>query len=367
MYAGLMSGTSLDGIDSVLASFGDDGSVQVHHRLYTPYPPDVRSSLLELFADPRKNSTLADLCHNRLGELYADNVLELIKNYPRQQIAAIGCHGQTVIHRPDADPPFSWQIGDAHTIANATGLPVVRDFRSADMRAGGQGAPFAPFFHNFAFRTPSESRAIVNIGGIANVTILPADVKAPVLGFDTGPGNALSDQWIRKCRDLPYDEGGSWARSQTHSEELLNAMMDDPYFKTPIPKSLDSRYFSLKWLDAQLGVFDHHFDEAVVQSTLAAFTARSIWFETTRSMKDIGSVFVCGGGANNLTFINHLEMQFGLKVQSTEVIGVPPNLVEACTFAWLAKCAVNNVAANIPSVTGARRKVILGSVVVPAK
>ena len=364
-YVGLMSGTSLDGVDCVLASFGTGRAVEVHHSVFIPFPLETRSALVELLNDPNPSETSAEPLHQCLGEIYAQAVLEVIDGQPTRQIQAVGCHGQTILHKPDADPPSTWQIGDGSVIADATGLPVVVDFRSADMRVGGQGAPFAPFFHNYAFRSNARSRAIVNIGGIANVTYLSCDPDRPVTGFDTGPGNALSDQWIRKIRNLPYDHSGRWAMSADVNAELLACFLDDPYFNQPIPKSLDSRRFSLKWLEKKLKKFNRTVDPAEVQASIAALTAESIWLGIRQWMADVEEIYFCGGGTYNQAIVHHLETISGLRVSSTVDLGVPPNLVEACLFAWLAECRMKRVPASIPSVTGASENAVLGTVLLP--
>ena len=365
MYVGLMSGTSLDGVDAVLASFSADRAVHVHDWLYEPYPPDIRSDIESLLERPQSGSSLARHIDDQLGHIYAEATKQLILNNPKSEIRAVGCHGQTILHRPDADPPFTWQAGNSKFIAEKTGLSVVCDFRSADMTAGGQGAPLAPAFHLHAFQDESEARAVVNIGGIANVTYLPPGESQNVIGFDTGPGNTLSNQWIKEHLDKPYDVDGNWAGSAIADGVLLDELMGDEYFAIPAPKSLDHRQFSIDWLKDRLLDYGKQLDPAVVQTTIAAFTARSIWLGIELWVPDVKRIYLCGGGTHNLTIADNLRAESGLEVSSTSQLGIPPDQVEAIAFAWLAQRRMNNLPGNIPSVTGAREAVILGSVIDP--
>ena len=366
LFIGMMSGTSLDGIDSVLASFDSDGALRIHDNRYDPYSRDFRSNLKSLLDDPRFDSDLAQEIDRSLGEVYSDSIVRLIDNHSIDGICAVGCHGQTIIHRPDANPPFSWQAGDGSIIARRTKIPVVVDFRTADMQAGGQGAPLAPAFHRYAFQSTHESRAIVNIGGISNVTILSADSGQSVLGFDTGPGNALSDQWTQLHQDQPYDKNGQWALSCPVDENLLELLMDEPYFRQPAPKSLDSREFSMEWLDRKIQESDLKPDPSHIQSTLAALTADSIWLGIQSGMRPVQAIYLCGGGAHNRAIVQRLEKVSKLELKKTDQLGIPPDLVEACAFAWLAERRINNRPGNLPSVTGASREVVLGRIITPA-
>ena len=365
LYAGVMSGTSLDGIDSVLASFDAPGSIKIQKSTFEPYPQEFRLTLKLLLDDPQPDSKLASEVDSTLGNLFADAILRLLEDQPKEDVQAVGCHGQTIIHRPNANPPYTWQAGDGNIIAQKTGLPVVTDFRSADMRAGGQGAPLAPAFHQFAFQSTEEPRAVVNIGGIANVSYLPADLNEKVIGFDTGPGNSLSDQWINLHKDLPYDKDGQWALSSDADVNLLNQLMTDQYFEQPNPKSLDSRYFSIDWLLSNIREVRPEPTIAVIQSTIAALTAESIWQGIWLFMPPVQKIFLCGGGAYNLAIVKRLEDISGLHVANSEELGIASDLVEACAFAWFAERRMANSCANLPSVTGASREVVLGSIIQP--
>ena len=365
LYAGVMSGTSLDGIDSVLASFDAPGSIKIQKSTFEPYPHEFRSTLKLLLNDPQPDSKLASEVDSTLGGLFADAILRLLEDQPKDDVQAVGCHGQTIIHRPNANPPYTWQAGDGNIIAQKTGLPVVTDFRSADMRAGGQGAPLTPAFHQFAFQSTEEARAVVNIGGIANVSYLPADLTEKVIGFDTGPGNALSDQWINLHKGFPYDKDGQWALSSDIDENLLNQLMTDQYFQQPNPKSLDSRYFSIDWLQSNIrGVWPEP-NIPVIQSTIAALTAESIWQGIRLLMPPVQKIYLCGGGAHNQAIVKRLEDTSELQVANSEELGMAPDLVEACAIAWFAERRMVNSCANLPSVTGASREVMLGSIIQP--
>ncbi len=365
VYAGLMTGTSMDGVDCVLATFESRRAGQLLYQSCTAFSPQIQRRLKDLLAAPDPQSALAQELDHELGMLYAEALLEAMAATGMQKIAAAGCHGQTIIHCPDADPPCSWQLGDGTVIASRTGLPVVIDFRTADMRAGGQGAPLAPAFHQSVFASDRESRAVVNIGGIANATCLPANACEPVLGFDTGPGNALLDQWIWRHRGLPYDESGRWALTAAVDIELLSCLLDDPYFNQPIPKSLDCRYFSMDWLAAKMSTLHKKPDPAAVQMTLAALTADTIAMAIEAWMAPVKTIYLCGGGINNAAIVMRLKEVSKRKVMSTEQLGIPPEMVEACAFAWLAMRRMSNLPANLPSVTGASREVQLGRVIMP--
>ncbi len=365
LYAGLMSGTSLDGIDAVLVSFDSSRRVDIIDSGFTPYSSGMREQLLALIDNPHQERTLIRQTEAELGELYADAVLQLSTGLRALRVRAIGCHGQTILHAPDAHPPFSWQIGSADALAKRTGMPVVSDFRRADLLHGGQGAPLAPAFHRYAFGDKDASIAVVNIGGIANVTHLPANHLDRVTGFDTGPGNALSDRWVQKCSGRAYDKGGVWASSAEPDEDLLTAFLQDDYFQVSPPKSLDTRFFSMNWLYGQLGAAQAELDAAVVQSTIAAFTAESIWLGIKRWMPPVERIIVCGGGAHNTAMLNRLKQRSGLMVTTSQSFGISPDDVEACAFAWLAMRRINGLSGNLPSVTGAAKSVLLGSITLP--
>jgi anhydro-N-acetylmuramic acid kinase len=276
---------------------------------------------------------------------------------PVKDIRAIGSHGQTLRHQPDAITPYSLQIGNPATIASGTGITTVADFRSADIAAGGQGAPLVPPFHQWLFG--GENRVILNIGGIANVTLLqPGD--APVIGFDTGPGNTLMDRWIQKHRKQAFDRNGAWAASGSCIDELLESMLTYGYFRLEPPKSTGLDDFNLDWL-AGHGI--SHYDATDVQATLSELTAKTVADAVNRHAPQAGELFVCGGGAHNADLLQRLGRHLpGTRIATTAVVGLDPDWVEAVAFAWLAMRALAGKTGNLPSVTGASRKVVLGTI-----
>lgn len=360
-----MTGTSLDGVDAVLVSFASEPRVRVIRSGFTPFSDNLRAQISDLMRDPRRERSLARQVDHALSSLYCDAVVELIEGRSVEEIRAIGCHGQTILHQPATDEPFSWQAGDGKRLAELTGIAVVDDFRTADMQHGGQGAPLAPAFHQYAFGSDTSSVAVVNIGGIANVSYLAAGGGSPVTGFDTGPGNALSDRWIEAHKAQPYDENGAWARSAQPNEILLTELLSDNYFQEAPPKSLDTRYFSMAWLQKRLAANKVELDPAVVQSTLAAFSADSIWLGISQWLPKVQQLVLCGGGAHNQAIASRLVQVSGLEVSTTAQLGISPDDVEACAFAWLAERRMNDIAASQPSVTGASRQVVLGSINYP--
>lgn len=360
-YIGLISGTSMDGIDAVLASFADDTlSLRATHS--QDYPDELRRRLEDAKRSPSETGLeqLGQL-DQWVGECFRDAALGLLGkgDVAGRDIVAIGSHGQTLRHRPDAEHPFSLQIGDAATIAAGTGITTVSDFRRADMAVGGQGAPLVPPFHDWLFRGRDSHCAVLNIGGIANLTILPVD-GAAVTGFDTGPGNTLLDAWIGKQRGRRYDQDGQWAASGKVIEPLLLRLMADDYFQKPAPKSTGFEDFNLDWLSRHRLASSNPQD---VQATLAELTARTVAEALERHAPATRHVYVCGGGAHNLDLISRLVNRLGsIKVASTEDAGLDPDWVEATAFAWLAMRTMNKKSGNLPNVTGASRKVVLGAI-----
>ena len=362
-YIGLMSGSSLDGIDAVLVSFD---SSQPHLLAHHVEPRDTHL-VDELDALTRPGSDeLARFCRADalLGECFAKAVTALLKKttVSRQDVCAIGSHGQTVRHYPNSDTPSTLQIGDPNIIAERTCLTTVADFRRRDMAAGGQGAPLAPAFHQAVLHDPGHDRIILNIGGIANITLLPANPEAGISGFDTGPGNALLDAWIKQQRNEAYDRDGEWAASGKLHPELLTALLGEPYFFHAPPKSTGRDVFNLEWLAncwpsvAELSPQD-------VQATLLELTAVSIADAIQQTKPDPQQILVCGGGVHNNTLLQRLkELLQDQQVFSTTQVGLDPDWVEAMAFAWLAKQTLAHQAGNLPAVTGARHAVILGGI-----
>ncbi len=355
-----MSGTSMDGIDAVLADFGDD-SVDVRHTVAYDYPETVRKHLQDAVDTPLDEEIrdLALLDH-QTAECFRDAALTLIRESGVRpaDVEIIGSHGQTVRHQPDIDQPYSLQIGDPGIIAEATGISTVGDFRTADIEAGGQGAPLVPPFHRWLFHDPAEDRVVLNIGGIANITVLSA--AGTVTGFDTGPGNALMDKWARRHTGRPFDRGGTFAAGGAVNEQLLQRLLADPYFKTPPPKSTGLEYFNPDWL---LRVGAAGIDPADVQSTLCELTAASIAGAIAEHARDASSVFVCGGGVHNDELMRRLAARLGdVTLDSTAAVGLDPDWVEATAFAWLGLRTLRGLPGNLPAVTGAKHSVVLGTI-----
>jgi anhydro-N-acetylmuramic acid kinase len=357
-----MSGTSMDGIDAVLV----DLSTNRPHLLAThtePWPAEVRDSLAEALAIPDPLNHNLQALDNRIGSCFANATNRLLSGcgVKPAEVSAIGSHGQTIRHEPDAETPYSLQIGNPERIAALTGIDVVADFRSADIRAGGQGAPLVPAFHRMFFSNAAENRCVLNIGGIANITVLPADPAAAVTGFDTGPGNTLMDNWIKLHRGARIDANGQWAASGTVSEALLEALLSDAYFRRPPPKSTGPEHFSIAWLVSH--ALAEKLEPADVQATLCALTSRSVTDAIREHAPGTERIMVCGGGAYNRELMQRLEKDAGgIKLESTAASGLKPDWVEAVAFAWLAKMRLEERPGNIPEVTGAKRAVLLGDV-----
>ncbi len=359
-YIGLMSGTSADGIDACLVEFARGARVLGH--VYRPYSDTLRTSVLRAM-EGSDLSGAADL-DLRLADAYADAVGALLTETQQDPagVRAIGCHGQTVLHRPDGPLPTSIQLGDPHRLAWRTGIDVVADFRRADMAAGGQGAPLAPAFHAAAFAHRRQSRAVVNIGGIANVTLLPAK-DGPVAGFDTGPGNALMDAWTQRHRGASFDQEGRWAATGACDSALLDQLLSDPFFALGPPKSTGREHFHLRWLDGHLQEEPERAPEDV-QATLAALTARSIGYAIERYGPGTERLFVCGGGAYNEPLLSRLQDALPeCRIDTTAALGIPPDQVEAVAFAWLAQRRLRGLTSNRPEMTGAAQPLCLGALV----
>ena len=365
LYIGLMSGTSMDGIDAALVSFGDHQCRVVGTRR-TAYPDELRQQLLAAVGKPDECTVdrIGQL-DRWVGECFRDAARLLIEEsgVSSGSITAIGSHGQTLRHQPRAARPFSLQIGDANVIAAGTGITVVADFRRRDIALGGEGAPLAPVFHRWLFAKPGKTRAIVNIGGIANVTMLKGTAD-DILGFETGPGNTLLDGWIRSCRGETFDDAGAWASEGVVSERLLAAMLNDRYFSRPPPKSTGFEYFNRRWLSAHLsarGVPD--IADVDVQATLSELTARTVATSILALAPALDDILVCGGGVHNTDLMRRLaENVPGVTVASTERFGLHPDWVEAAAFAWLARRRLQEKSGNLPSVTGAADAAVLGAV-----
>jgi anhydro-N-acetylmuramic acid kinase len=369
LFIGLMSGTSVDAIDAVLVRFKDHpASTEFLAMLEHPFPDELRDEIHQLI----ENSRSVDLdqlgsLDRRLGLLYAEAVRNLLTKAGTrpEQVTAIGNHGQTIRHRPDASPPFTMQIGDAATIANTCKITTVADFRSADIALGGQAAPLAPAFHQWVFGSNDAAGAVINIGGIANITVMQPDL--PLLGYDTGPGNTLLDAWFRNHNTATYDHDGQWAATGSPIETLLGAMLADPYFSLPSPKSTGREYFNSDWLNSHLSACAEILDPADVQATLTELTAVSI-ANAVKAHQEDGSVWLCGGGALNPYLRERLAIHLsGITVDTTTTLGIEPDWVEAATFAWLARERLRGNPVGPSTVTGASHSAVLGSIHLPPK
>lgn len=364
-YVGLMSGTSVDGIDAALISLSSAGRLLLVETHSHPIPDITRNQIQALMHDgPQEVERLGEL-DMALGGLFAEAANTLIKKAgtAQKEIRAIGSHGQTIRHRPLAAHPFTLQVGNPSVIAERTGITTVADFRARDMAAGGQGAPLVSAFHEAVFRSAERTRAIVNIGGIANVTYLPAGDSRETSGFDTGPGNTLLDQWIARHQSQKHDEAGQWAASGQSCHELLELLLTDIYFKTSPPKSTGREHFNMDWLQKNLKKLAALPASADVQATLLQLTAKSIAQAIKNFLRETQEVYVCGGGAHNLALMSALSQNLpSLEIATTDKLGMPPDWVEAAAFAWLAHRTLEKEPGNLPAVTGAQHAVILGGI-----
>lgn len=362
-YIGLMSGTSVDGIDAVLVSIAGPGRFNILATHQHRFPVQIRTAIQSLMPPGDNELERAGELDMQLGQLFAEAVHMLLEKSGKtaQDIRAIGSHGQTIRHRPRAAHPFTRQIGNPSVIAEATGITTVADFRARDMAAGGEGAPLVPAFHADVFRQSDMHRVIINIGGIANVTALPGDANQAVIGFDTGPGNTLLDQWIARHHDRTHDANGEWAAGGRVIKNLLERFLQDPYFAAPPPKSTGREYFNIEWLEQCLRGTEPAQD---VQSTLAQLTADSIAKAVEQHLPhSVDEIYVCGGGTHNLDLMARLGKRFKpVPVETTAALGIDPDWIEAAAFAWLAHQTLEQRPGNLPSVTGARRPVILGGI-----
>lgn len=369
-YVGLISGTSMDGIDAVVTDFSGP-TPQILAADTFAFAPGLRRQLDEVRADPDHFAAarLAQL-DAQFGDRLADASADIIRQSGLQpnQIAAIGSHGQTVLHRPDADPPHTLQIGDPTRIVERTGCNVVADFRRADLAAGGQGAPLAPLLHQALLTSDQENRLVVNLGGIANVTVLPASGGrlSSVSGFDTGPANCFLDDWYRQHHagqnKRRYDANGDWARSGRVNHNFLEKLLKDSYLQRTPPKSTGIEYFSPGWLSAKLPT-DAAQRPVDIQATLAEFSAVSL----ARNIEQFvpfrpDRILLCGGGVHNGYFRERLAHHLpGISIESTQAYGIDPDFVEAMLFAWLAKRCISRQLTTTAPITGARQPILLGA------
>lgn len=366
LYIGMISGTSRDGVDAVLVSLEGD-QPEIIQAVCLPYPSVLARALAHLVASGQRPGRGArEELDAQLADHFSDTVINLLQKaaVDRREISAIGSHGQTVWHQPDGPHPESIQLGDPARIAQTTGILTVGDFRLADMKAGGQGAPLAPLLHRALFQPANESdsptRVVLNLGGIANISVIHRD--GGVTGYDTGPANCLMDAWVGLHRGEAFDRDGRWAAGGKNLPDLLDTLLADPYFQRPSPKSTGIEYFNMAWL--QRFRLDTQFDVRDVQTTLAELTAVSV----TNAIRQHrpADILVCGGGAHNQHLVGRLQALLpDTPVKSTADYGLDPDWVEAVLFAWLARERVAERELDTRGITGARHKVLLGNIALP--
>lgn len=366
LFIGLMSGTSLDGVDGVLAEFPANGSntpIVTVATAYLPFSDALRSDLMALQTSGDDEIHRESLAANALAHRYAECVSQLLDQggVTPNQVRAIGAHGQTIRHRPECG--YTRQTNNPALLAELAGIDVVADFRSRDIAVGGQGAPLVPAFHQAIFGTPDEIRVVANIGGISNISVLDHGQK--VIGFDTGPGNVLMDAWIMQHQQKAYDACGAWAATGRVIPALLNRLLDEPFLKLAPPKSTGRDLFHTAWLTAKMASFAD-VAPADVQATLTAFTATALADAIAAHAIGASAVYICGGGAYNTYLMQHLQQALAAychsaRVQSTDALGVSPNHVEALAFAWLAHRHVERKPGNLVNVTGAKGARVLGA------
>ncbi len=363
-YIGIMSGTSLDGVDTALVAMQDNSIELIEHDFF-PYPPELKSRVLNICIGQATSLPEVGEIDHELGHLFADATLALLKKsqIEKSQICAIGSHGQTVFHQPDSLKPFTMQLGDSNIIAAETGITTVADFRRKDMALGGQGAPLVPAFHRTIFQVTHSTVVVLNIGGISNVSVLKPNGE--VIGYDTGPGNMLMDAWCHKHLNMGYDKDASWAKEGRVIPELLTQLLQEPYLSESAPKSTGRELFNLPWLEQQLEGKDYL--PADVQRTLCEFTAITICEEVEKySAGEQPELLVCGGGAQNPLLMERIQAllpEWG--VAPTISKGIDSDYMEAMAFAWLAQRRLHHLPSNLPAVTGASRLASLGVIYYP--
>lgn len=369
LYIGLMSGTSLDGVDGVLVQWNAAQQMRVLAYAAQPFDSSLRAELLALNAPDGPNELhRAALAGNAISRAYAQVVQQLLlqSGTAAAQVRAIGAHGQTVRHQPQLydGTGYTLQLQNPALLAERTGITVIGDLRSRDVAAGGQGAPLVPAFHQGIFSRSDQSTVVLNIGGIANLSVLPAttDAATPVIGFDCGPGNALMDWWCLQHTGAAYDDQGRWAAGGTLHPGLLARMLEEPFLQQPPPKSTGRDLFHPQWLQAHLAQQDA-ISPQDVQATLTAFTAHSCADAVHHHGRHSSSLLVCGGGALNTELMRQLQALLPeIRLESTAARGLPPLQVEAAAFAWLARQCLHRLPGNLPAVTGAQGPRILGAI-----
>lgn len=373
LFVGLMSGTSMDGIDAALVSFENKKTMIITTHSIA-IPAETKSNLKILLYNENITLKLLGETDTQLGELFSQAALQLLKKagIGAEKITAIGSHGQTIYHAPNGKHPFTLQMGDPNIIAARTSITTVADFRRRDVALGGQGAPLTPAFHSAVFGRQSCDQFVLNLGGIANITYIPADLSQSIIGFDTGPANTLLDQWCEKHTGKSFDENGNWARSGKLIPKLLTNLLADDYFKKPFPKSTGREYFNLNWLTPFVKggrcAAPGGFSPIDIQTTLTELTAKTIadairYTLLSHTCTPTPTVWLCGGGAKNKFLIERMQKNCGnYKIKSTSEISIDPQWIECAAFAWLAKQTIEKKPGNLSSVTGARSESLLGGI-----
>ena len=359
-YVGVMTGTSVDGLDVAVVDITTDAP-RIAAAATVPLPPDLAADLVALASPGTDGVDRVGAADAELGEFIGKAVLDCLEswNIPPKDVRAIGCHGQTIRHRPDAVPAFTVQIGDPNRVAEITGIDTVADLRRRDIAAGGEGAPLTPLFHAAMFRLSQRHRVVVNIGGIANATMLAAGSDS-IVGFDTGPGNALLDAWTRHCMGEPFDRDGAWASSGTVAPGLMRELQADPFIRRAPPKSTGKEVYNLDYVIRATAGLD--LAPESIQATLAEFTAWSIAGAIERWGPGPGDVVACGGGRHNPMLMQHLATKLHrYRVLATDELGIDGDALEAAAFAWFAHRTLTGQPGNVPAVTGARGPRVLGT------
>ncbi|MDO9476635.1 MAG: anhydro-N-acetylmuramic acid kinase [Pseudohongiella sp.] len=366
-FIGIISGTSMDGIDCVAIKLQEQ-KLELVASHSSRYPVYLRQQLFNVCANPNVSLLQLGQLNVAVGKAFGNAINMLLSQHQlsAEMISAIGSHGQTIYHSPETLDAFSLQIGDPNTIASITGITTIADFRQRDISVGGQGAPLAPLFHQYFFHNSNCTRCILNIGGISNITLISDTPTSTPVGFDTGPGNALMDLWISRCLQEPFDAGGAWAASGNVHSVLLDRFLSDEYFQRKSPKSTGRELFNQTWLDRCLDDFDS-INQADVQRTLLELTARSVADAVNLTILvkagTSNELLVCGGGVHNTTLMSRLQQLLpAFEVKSTLSCGMPPEWIEASTFAWLASKTINKEKIDTGILTGASQPIILGGV-----
>lgn len=374
LFIGVLSGTSMDSIDAILIDFDHNKQVIIATASY-PFNKKLAAQLLKIINLGKCSLEDLGILDHKLGMAFANAIKKLLfkSGVAAEKITAIGCHGQNIWHAPWHKYPNTMQIGNPNIICATSNILTINDFRRKDMAFGGQGAPLAPGFHAAAFSSAYKNRAIINIGGISNITVLPKNLATPIIGFDLGPGNCLMDEWVQqkiKKLKINYDKNGAMASTGQVITKLLNICLQDPYFKKSSPKSTGREYFNLNWLDKKikLAKLSKPYKNQDILATLLYLTANIIVDQISSiSLKSvqIEEIYICGGGANNQALLALLKKMINYPVATTKDLGIHPDWVEAALFAWLAKQTIEQQPGNVPSVTGARSPAILGAIYLP--